>query len=86
MRAPVIIATNLEAFYGRGGGDFLFSHGIGDISSVIDGRAPSRINVRKALHLCVRIWLRSFNIFWQTAALSMPYPGACRLMVQARRV
>jgi predicted nucleotidyltransferase len=39
LRAPEFIATKLEAFYGRGGGDFLFSHDMGDIISVIDGRA-----------------------------------------------
>jgi predicted nucleotidyltransferase len=39
LRAPEFIATKLEAFYGRGGGDFLFSHDMGDIISVMDGRA-----------------------------------------------
>lgn len=39
LRAPEFIATKLEAFYGRGGGDYLFSHDMGDIVSVIDGRA-----------------------------------------------
>lgn len=38
VRAPEFIATKLEAFYGRGQGDFLFSHDLGDIISVIDGR------------------------------------------------
>lgn len=39
IRAPEFIATKLEAFYGRGQGDHLFSHDLGDIISVIDGRA-----------------------------------------------
>lgn len=39
LRAPEFIATKLEAFNGRGGGDYLFSHDMGDIISVIDGRA-----------------------------------------------
>ena len=39
VRAPEFIATKLEAFYGRGGGDYLFSHDMGDIISVVDGRA-----------------------------------------------
>lgn len=38
IRAPEFIATKLEAFFGRGQGDFLFSHDLGDIISVIDGR------------------------------------------------
>jgi hypothetical protein len=36
--APVFIATKLEAFHGRGGGDFLVSHDIEDIVTVVDGR------------------------------------------------
>lgn len=39
LRAPEFIATKLEAFYGRGGGDYWTSHDMGDIISVIDGRA-----------------------------------------------
>ncbi len=39
IRAPEFIATKLEAFFGRGQGDFLFSHDMGDIVSVLDGRA-----------------------------------------------
>lgn len=38
IRAPEFIATKLEAFWGRGNGDWLFSHDLGDIISVIDGR------------------------------------------------
>jgi predicted nucleotidyltransferase len=38
VRAPVFIATKLEAFAGRGGGDYLFSHDLGDLLSVVDGR------------------------------------------------
>jgi hypothetical protein len=38
VAAPVFVATKLEAFDGRGGGDFLFSHDLGDLLAVIDGR------------------------------------------------
>ena len=38
VHAPVFIGTKLEAFHGRGGGDYLFSHDLGDIVSVVDGR------------------------------------------------
>ena len=38
IAAPVFIATKLEAFADRGKGDFLFSHDLGDIIAVIDGR------------------------------------------------
>jgi predicted nucleotidyltransferase len=39
IAAPVFIATKLEAFQGRGKGDFLMSHDLEDIITVIDGRA-----------------------------------------------
>jgi len=35
---PVFIATKLEAFANRGKGDFLWSHDLGDIIAVVDGR------------------------------------------------
>lgn len=38
VAAPVFIATKLEAFNSRGGGDFLSSHDLEDIITVIDGR------------------------------------------------
>lgn len=38
IAAPLFVATKLEAFAGRGGGDFLFSHDMGDLLAVIDGR------------------------------------------------
>lgn len=36
--APVFVATKLEAFADRGKGDFLFSHDLGDIIAIVDGR------------------------------------------------
>lgn len=39
IAAPVFMATKLEAFDGRGAGDFLFSHDLGDLLAVVDGRA-----------------------------------------------
>jgi len=36
--APIFLATKLEAFAGRGNNDFLFSHDLGDLLAVIDGR------------------------------------------------
>ena len=39
MTAPVFLATKLEAFHGRGKGDYLFSHDLEDLMAVVDGRA-----------------------------------------------
>jgi predicted nucleotidyltransferase len=37
--APVFVATKLEAFAGRGGGDYMASHDLEDVITVVDGRA-----------------------------------------------
>lgn len=38
ITAPVFVATKFEAFHGRGGNDYLASHDLEDIITVIDGR------------------------------------------------
>lgn len=39
IAAPVFIGTKMEAFKGRGNNDFLLSHDLEDITTVVDGRA-----------------------------------------------
>lgn len=48
ITAPAFVATKLEAFEGRGQGDFLFSHDMADIVSVIDGRASLKVELQHA--------------------------------------
>ena len=38
ITAPVFVATKVEAFKGRGNGDFLVSHDLEDVVTVVDGR------------------------------------------------
>lgn len=38
VTAPYFLATKIEAFYGRGNGDYLGSHDIEDLVALIDGR------------------------------------------------
>jgi predicted nucleotidyltransferase len=47
--APTFIATKLEAFKGRGMGDFLVSHDIEDIITVVDGRPALVQEIRSAV-------------------------------------
>jgi len=47
VSAPYFLITKLEAFDGRGGGDYLASHDIEDIIAVFDGR-PEIVNEVKA--------------------------------------
>jgi predicted nucleotidyltransferase len=46
---PTFIATKLEAFKGRGMGDFLMSHDIEDIITIVDGRPALVQEVRGAV-------------------------------------
>jgi hypothetical protein len=48
VTAPYFLATKLEAFDGRGGGDFLLSHDIEDCVALIDGRPELVDEVRRA--------------------------------------
>ncbi len=38
ISAPLFVATKLEAFAGRGNEDYLFSHDLGDLLAIVDGR------------------------------------------------
>ena len=38
VTAPYFVATKLEAFRGRGRGDYISSHDLEDLLAVIDGR------------------------------------------------
>ena len=48
VTAPYFVATKLEAFKGRGRGDFLGSHDLEDVVSVVDGRETLSTEVRGA--------------------------------------
>lgn len=48
VTAPYFVATKLEAFKGRGSGNFLGSHDLEDVVSVVDGRENLAPEVRAA--------------------------------------
>ena len=48
VSAPYFLITKLEAFKGRGNGDYLMSHDIEDIVAVLDGRPEIFDEVRNA--------------------------------------
>lgn len=48
ISAPYFLATKLEAFQGRGHGNFIQSHDLEDIISVVDGRETLVDEVRRA--------------------------------------
>lgn len=58
IRAPLFIATKLEAFNSRGAGDYLMSHDLEDIITVIDGR-PELLDEARAMPVEVRRYVAS---------------------------
>ncbi len=48
VSSPYFLITKLEAFNGRGNGDFLSSHDIEDFIAVLDGRTEIRVDVANA--------------------------------------
>lgn len=57
ITAPLFLATKLEAFHDRGGGDYASSHDLEDIINVIDGRPELLDEVNAGLER-VRNYLR----------------------------
>ncbi len=66
--APVFVATKLEAFKGRGNGDFLLSHDLEDIVTVVDGRAALIDEVRAAPEALRRYLADAFGALMATPA------------------
>ena len=66
ITAPVFIATKLEAFADRGDGDFLASHDLEDVTTIIDGRpaladeaAVASPEIRRHLSAQMKVLLQS---------------------------
>jgi hypothetical protein len=64
VTAPLFLATKMEAFGSRGGGDFVASHDLEDVIAVVDGRpalvdevkrAPAQL--RRVLAATIERWL-----------------------------
>ena len=49
VSAPYFLATKLEAFDGRGHGDYLLSHDMEDLIAVLDGRFFLRSDLNKII-------------------------------------
>jgi predicted nucleotidyltransferase len=72
---PVFIATKLEAFAGRGNNDFLFSHDMGDLIAVMDGR-ESLVAECQASDNKLRSYLRAkFSELMNSPSFMQALPG-----------
>jgi len=74
VTAPFFLATKLEAFYGRGNGDFMASHDLEDLIAVIDGRA----SIVQEVSACVELrpyLAREFAKLLENDAFQDALPG-----------
>jgi predicted nucleotidyltransferase len=72
---PAFLATKLEAFAGRGAGDYLFSHDLGDAISLIDGRV-SLVDECRAADVDLRAYLADcWRALLDTPAFIEALPG-----------
>lgn len=67
IQAPVFLGTKLEAFESRGARDYLFSHDLGDVISVVDGREGLVAECQEA-----PADLRKYLAHWAGSLLSTP--------------
>lgn len=73
--APLFLGTKLEAFANRGEADYLFSHDLGDIISIIDGREELLEECRQA-DPALRRYLRDrFGALLASRAFVEALPG-----------
>jgi len=70
VTAPYFIATKIEAFHGRGKGDFMAAHDFEDIVTVIDGREElyaeimnSELPLRQFIGETFRLWTENHDFF-----------------------
>jgi hypothetical protein len=75
ISAAMFLATKLEAFDGRGNNDYLFSHDLGDLLALIDGR-DSLIDECSKNKIELKIYLRAkIGALLQTSSFIQALPG-----------
>jgi predicted nucleotidyltransferase len=72
---PLFLATKLEAFRGRGGGDFLASHDLEDIITVIDGRHELLEDVRACASPLRAYIAHEIGVLLQNPEFNQALPG-----------
>jgi hypothetical protein len=72
---PLFLATKLEAFRGRGRGDFLASHDLEDIITVIDGRRELLDDVRASAPLLRAYIANEIGVLLRNPEFNQALPG-----------
>jgi hypothetical protein len=71
----LFLATKLEAFRGRGGGDLLASHDLEDIITVIDGRHELLDDVRASASQLRSYIAHEIGVLLQNSEFNQALPG-----------
>lgn len=75
ISAPYFLATKLEAFHDRGKNDYLMSHDLEDIISVIDGRSEIVTDIEKSDRDVKNYISTSFEILLNNKNFTYALPG-----------
>jgi len=75
VTAPYFLATKIEAFYGRGKGDYIASHDMEDIIAIIDGRIELIDEVKDSDENLKKFLSEKFQRFLKTEAFLESLPG-----------
>lgn len=75
VTAPYFLATKLEAFHSRGADDFLGSHDMEDIITVLDGRSEIVEEVRSAPEEVRNFLSGQFDVFQNNRSFLDALPG-----------
>jgi len=75
IHAPVFIATKFEAFQGRGKNDFLASHDLEDLISVIDGREELIEEIKSSNKGLITSIAKEIDALLKTKAFVSSLPG-----------
>jgi len=83
VAAPYFLATKVEAFRGRGNNDFMASHDLEDIITVLDGRSEivaeikaAEVSLREYLAGDFKAWLQSRDFINALPGLLAPDPSS----------
>lgn len=75
VTGPYFLATKIEAFYSRGRGDFMASHDMEDIVTLLDGRPEITDEVRAAPEEVKHFLMQSFRDFLHNRDFLDSLPG-----------
>jgi hypothetical protein len=77
--APVFIATKWDAFLDRGRDDYLGSHDIEDVITIVAGR-PELISELESAPVELRAWLAERASSWRMSPVTTPSRERCRML------